>query len=191
MIDLGDASRWKDLIVLCAANNYDGIKLHDQHMAEHLAKFHPVLYVDPPISLLSGKKSTIAAKSLEGPRLRLVFPGLARLTPVVAPFPSRRGMTTLTTILTRRILRRVIAFLGANVAAMISGWPMYPVLGSCKERVSIYWAQDDFVGGAALLGLNAASLDRNERRSAAGADIIIAANSSVADAWRDRGYDPH
>ena len=186
----GTSGRWKDLIVLCAANNYDAIKLHDQHMGEQLAALGPVLYVDPPLSLLSARKNATAAKSLEGPRLREVRPGLARLTPVVAPFPSRPGMIGVTTFLSRRLLRQAVAKLGGNVKAVISGWPMNPVLGSCGERVKVYWAQDDFVGGAALLGMNANALDRNERKSAANADVIIAANPSVADTWRERGYDP-
>jgi teichuronic acid biosynthesis glycosyltransferase TuaH len=189
-IDNDGGRRWDGLLVLCAANNYDGIKLHDQHMAERLAALRPVLYVDPPMSLLTARRNPVAAKSLVGPRLRLQAPRMARLTPVVAPFPSRPGMTMLTTILVRRLLRRAVARLGGDVAATISAWPLNPVLGSCGERVKVYWAQDDFVGGAALLGLNADRLDSGERRSAREADIIIAANPSVAGTWRGRGYDP-
>src|SRR6266853_2442 len=42
-----DVGAWKNLVVVCAANRYDGIKLADQHMADHLAQWIPVLYVDP------------------------------------------------------------------------------------------------------------------------------------------------
>ena len=74
--------------------------------------------------------------------------------------------------------------------AVISAWPQYPVFGSCGEDVRVYWAQDDFVGGADLLGLNAKLIDTRERRVAATADLIIAANPVVADTWRDRGCFP-
>ena len=83
-----------------------------------------------------------------------------------------------------------IARLGGRVRAVISGWPQYQVFGSCAEQVRVYWAQDDFVGGADLLGLNARLLDRRERRVAASADLVVAANPVVADIWRSRGLDP-
>jgi teichuronic acid biosynthesis glycosyltransferase TuaH len=182
--------RWDGLVVLCAANSYDGIKLADQHIAEQLSRSLPVLYVDPPVSRLTPTRNPQAARSLEGPRLRLQAPGLARLTPVVQPCPSRRGMTGVTTALLRRYLRAATGRLGGYVRAVISAWPQYPVFGSCGEQVRVYWAQDDFVGGAALLGLNAKLLDTRERRVAASAGIIVAANPVVADTWRDRGRDP-
>jgi len=181
--------RWDDMVVLCAANSYDGVKLADQHVAEHLARLVPVLYVDPPISRLSPllKPKSVSLGKEVG--LRLQAPGMARLTPIVAPLASRRGMTVVTTALARRHLRNATARLGGQVRAVISAWPQYQVFGSCGEAVRIYWAQDDFVGGAALLGLNAARLDAQERAVAAGASLILAASPVVADTWRTRGLE--
>lgn len=180
-------SGWDDVIVLCAANRFDGIRLADQAMAEHLAALGPVLYVDPPLSLLRARR---AGAGRDAPALRLQAPGLARFTPVVPPFPSRPGMARLTTAICRGLLRQATAGLGGRVAAVISAWPGYPVLGSCGERTRVYWAQDDFVGGAQLLHLNAAALDKAERRSAAAAHLIVASSPAVADTWRRRGYEP-
>jgi teichuronic acid biosynthesis glycosyltransferase TuaH len=182
--------QWDGLLVLCAANNYDGIKVADWHLAAHLSRLVPVLYVDPPMSRLTPARHPEAADALRSPRLRLQEPGLARLTPVVQPFPSRPGAAGMTSALTRRYLGRATARLGGRVRAVISGWPQYPVFGSCAEQVRVYWAQDDFVGGADLLGLNARRLDRRERRVAASADLVVAANPVVADTWRSRGLDP-
>jgi teichuronic acid biosynthesis glycosyltransferase TuaH len=95
-----------------------------------------------------------------------------------------------TSALTRRYLRRATARLGGRVRAILSAWPQYPVFGSCGEQVRAYWVQDDYVGGAALLGLNAAVLDRRERQVAAGADLVVAASPVIADTWRSRGLDP-
>jgi len=182
--------QWDGLLVLCAANNYDGMKVADWHLAAHLSRLVPVLYVDPPMSRLTPARHPEAAGALRSPRLRLQEPGLARLTPVVQPFPSRPGAAGLTSALTRRYLSRATARLGGRVRAVISGWPQYPVFGSCAEQVRVYWAQDDFVGGADLLGLNARLLDKRERRVAASADLVVAANPVVADTWRSRGLDP-
>ena len=81
--------RWDSVVVLCAANSYDEIKVADQHMAEHLSTLTPVLYVDPPLSHLSHLRNPSIASSLNGPRLRMITSRLARLTPVVQPCPGR------------------------------------------------------------------------------------------------------
>jgi teichuronic acid biosynthesis glycosyltransferase TuaH len=189
MIPAG-SGQWDGLIVLCAANNYDGFKMADWHLAEHLSRVAPVLYVDPPMSALAPMRHPETVHALPNPRLRLQRPGLARLTPVAQPFPSRRGTAGMTSALIRGYLRRAVVRLGGQVRAVISGWPQFPVFGSCGEQVRAYWAKDDFVGGAALLGLNARMLAARERRVAAGADILLAASPVVAATWRSRGFDP-
>lgn len=185
-----EPGRWENLIVLCAANCYDGIKLADQHMAEHLSVLGPVLYVDPPLSLLTPLRAAQAVQALDGPRLRTLAPNLARLTPVVQPGPSRRGLASLTSALARRHLRHATSMLGGNVMAVVSAWPLYPVFNSCGERLRMYWAQDDFVGGADLLRMDRRQLDKQERRVASIADLIVAASPVVAATWRDRGFAP-
>jgi teichuronic acid biosynthesis glycosyltransferase TuaH len=175
------------LIVLCAVNPFDGMKMADRHLAEQLASLAPVLYVDPPVSPLA----PLRRRGRAAPRVGLHSrgPGLTQLTPVVAPFPSRRHMTALTTALTRRYLRWAVAQLGGDVLAVIAGWPHFPVFGCCGEKVRVYWAKDDFVGGAALLGLDGGMLARREPRVAASADLVVAASPTVADTWRERGLD--
>ena len=142
--------------------------MSDWHLAWHLSKLAPVLYVDPPMSRLTPLRNQERPRTA-GARLRLEGPGLARLTPVVHPFPSRPGTTGMTSALIRHYLRRATARLGGRVRAVISGWPQYSVFGSCEEEKLIYWAKDDFVGGSALLRLNAKMLDRRERQVAASA----------------------
>lgn len=103
-----------------------------------------------------------------------------------AGVPNAAGMGTVTNGLVRRDLRMAVSRLGGRVQAVSSAWPRWQVFGSCGEQVRAYWAQDDFVGGAVLLGLNAELLDSGERRVAATSDLIIAANQVVADTWRNR-----
>jgi teichuronic acid biosynthesis glycosyltransferase TuaH len=175
---------WDELIVICAANNYDGIRLADQHVADHLSRLRPVLFVDPPISHFT-KGPGVA--SLKEPRLRMVSPSLARFTPVVQPYPARRGMLAITNPLLRMLVRRATNRLAGKVAAIVSAWPMHPIFGSCDERISVYWAQDDFVGGATLLGQEASRLLAWEQRVATMADVVVAANPLVQDRWRSFG----
>jgi teichuronic acid biosynthesis glycosyltransferase TuaH len=182
--------RWRDLIVLCATTSFDGMPMGDWHLARALSRLAPVLFVDRPTSPLTPLRRPATFGRMTKPGLSVLGPRMARLVPIVAPGLSRPGSVDLATVLLRGYLRRAVAALGGSVAAVISGWPLYPIKGACDERVSVYWAKDDFVGGAALLGVNEALLDRQERRVATVADLIVAANPLVAQTWRLRGLDP-
>jgi glycosyltransferase involved in cell wall biosynthesis len=122
----------------------------------------------------------------------------------VQPCPERSGLNRLTSTLVRRQIRRATARLGATARpgatarlggtarpggtarGVVSAWPLFDVFGSCREQARIYWAQDDYLGGASLFGLSAQYLAARERAVAASADRIIAANPLVAGTWRDR-----
>ena len=99
---------WDGLVVLCAANNWDDVKLADRHMAERLSAHAPVLYVDPPMSRLTRFNKPSVASSTQRPHLRLVAPRIARYTPVVAPKPFHPAMTALTSGIVRWQLSRVV-----------------------------------------------------------------------------------
>jgi teichuronic acid biosynthesis glycosyltransferase TuaH len=180
---------WDHMVVLCAANSYDGIKLADQHMAEQLSRLAPVLYVDPPVSRVARAQDKRTVRLVKNPGLRQEKPGLVRLTPLVQPFSSQRGLVTVSGALIRHHVRKAVAHLGGQVRVIISAWAQHDVFRACAGASSIYWAQDDFVGGADLLGLNAGLLDVRERAVAAAANLIVAANPVVADTWRTRGLE--
>jgi teichuronic acid biosynthesis glycosyltransferase TuaH len=181
------SSKWDGLIVLCAVNNYDGTRMADWHVAQCLSRLAPVLFVDPPMSPVG-----LLRRNIPIPRtpLRLEQPALARLTPVVGPFPTRRAATALTAGLAKAYLRRAVARLGGRTRAVISSWPQHAVFGACSEQVRVYWARDDFVGGAGLLGLDSDLVAECERHIAATADVVVAATPAVASTWRERGLRP-
>jgi teichuronic acid biosynthesis glycosyltransferase TuaH len=175
------------MVVICAANRFDGIKVADQHIAEHLSKLVPVLYVDPPTSWAASTGAGLLHASAYKSPLQMVGPSLARLTPVVQPGASRRGLTSVASALTRQHIRHATQRLAGRVQAVVSAWANFPVFDSAGERLRIYWAQDDYVGGAALLGFNAQRLEAQERGVAEAAHVVIAANPVVAETWRARG----
>jgi teichuronic acid biosynthesis glycosyltransferase TuaH len=177
---------WDGMVVICAGTSWDGIWFPEKHIADRLASYAPVLYVDPPVSPLSPRRLPELAPSLEGPRLRLLRPGLARLTPVVLPGMRRPGMQRVTEALVRRALRAAVSYLDADVRAVVTASPDVP-FGECGERARVVYATDDFVAGAALMGVGEAQIRRNERRLAEEADLFIAASSALADHWRSLG----
>ena len=185
---------WNGLIVLCAANNWDVVKLADRHMAERLTAHAPVLYVDPPISRLTRFKNPAVAASVRRPHLRMVAPRIARYTPIVAPKPGHPAMTALTTRMVRRQLRCAVRNLGGQVHAVISTSVSLNVYGACGEQHRVYWWQDDPVAGAAYWSAGAGRLDRaeerlarDEDRLARSSDLIVAVNENAVARWQDRG----
>jgi teichuronic acid biosynthesis glycosyltransferase TuaH len=184
----GAPARHDGLIVLCANNNYNAVKVADHHLAERLAHLAPLLYVDPPMSRFAPRHDPRVAPSLEGPRLRREEAGFWRLTPVVAPFPMRPGMHAITQFLVRRMLARAVGSIGLEVRSMISSWPTLDVFGACGEKQRVWWAQDDFSALARLQGDRADKAAASERARAASGDAVIAANPVVAERWEREGH---
>ena len=180
---------WRNLVVFCASTPWDGNRFPDQHIAERLTRWAPVLYVDPPLSVLSAHRHRESAAALEGPRLRLLDQRLARLTPVVVPGKSRRPIRAVTDVLTRRAIRRAVARLGGDVAATVAA-TVLPVFGAAGERRSVFYGTDDYAAGAALMGLDAHWVRRRESEAKARADIVIVVSEHLARTWRTADLDP-
>jgi teichuronic acid biosynthesis glycosyltransferase TuaH len=180
---------WRDLIVFCAGTPWDGNRFPDQHMAERLAAYGPVLYVDPPISHLSARRSPELAGSLKKPRLRVIAPNLARLTPLVLPGMRRPGMSAVSDLLTRGILRRSVAAMGGSVCAVVVA-ALDNRFGTCGERLKVLYGTDDFVAGAALMGVPSGRLRRTEARLLREADVVVACSPTLVDKWAAMGCQP-
>jgi teichuronic acid biosynthesis glycosyltransferase TuaH len=179
----------QELIVLCAGNNYDTVRVLDQHMADRLGRLAPVLYVDPPLSHLSPRHNAQLAPALQGPRLRRMPPGFWRLTPVVTPFPMRPGLSSLTQYLVRRALSRAVRTIGLDVQAVVSAWPWLDIFGACNERLRVWWAQDDNAAGAELMGHAAGRIAAGENARIRQSDLIIAATPELDRRMRSEGHD--
>lgn len=177
---------WDNLTVVCAGTSWDGIWFPEKHIADRLTAYGPVLWVDPPVSPLSPRRNPDVAASLSGPRLRLVRPGLARLTPVVLPGMRRPGMEVVTELLVRRALRSAVTQLHCTVRAVVIACPDV-LFGECGEQLRVVYATDDFVAGAALMGVGVAQVRRNERRLAEQADLVVGVSQSLVDHWSALG----
>jgi teichuronic acid biosynthesis glycosyltransferase TuaH len=177
---------WENLTVVCAGTSWDGIWFPEKHIADRLTAYGPVLWVDPPISPLSPRRNPDVAASLEAPRLRLIRARLARLTPVVLPGMRRPGMQLATEFLVRRALRSAVAQLGGSVRAVVIACPDV-LFGECREQLRVVYATDDFVAGAALMGVGAAQVRRNERRLAQQADLVVGVSQPLVDHWSALG----
>jgi teichuronic acid biosynthesis glycosyltransferase TuaH len=184
-----DRGRWDGLVVLCAANSWDEVKLADRHMAEHLAALAPVLYVDPPISHLTRFNAPEVAGSLKRPRLRTVAPGIARYTPLAPPKPMEPAMLPLTNRIVRHELRSAVRRLGGRVEAVVTTWLFVDAYGACGERVRAYWWQDDPVAAAALWRRSPERLAEGDQRLSQTSDLVVAVSEGVVEDLRSKGVE--
>ena len=173
---------WDGLVVVCAGTRWDRIPSSEHHIADHLTKWTPVLYVDPPTSPLAVLRNLAIA----GPMLQVLRPGLARLTPVVLPGLSRPGMVRVTQELMRLYIRWAIGRLGgqARVRVLASDLPVYERRSSERR---VLFATDDFAAGAELMGLSRNQIRRHEARLARESDLVIAISEPIAEKWRAVG----
>jgi teichuronic acid biosynthesis glycosyltransferase TuaH len=159
------------VIVYFGGTGYDGVAGTDRRMADELSTLTSVLYVDPPRSVLTPLIHPHLAGSLRGPALREVRAGLWWLTPRVLPGAQRPGMRTLTDALIRRAARRATARLGLRVPAVVVAGTG-DLLGAVPGARSVYYATDDLVAGAALMGHSARHLRAAQTRQVARADAV-------------------
>ena len=174
---------WNELIILCGGNPWSGIKLADQQLAERLAEHLPVLYIDPPQSIVRRRPRFDQSRD-EAARFVRISPNVACYRPLAPPAPSRLGMASLTAALLRRLLRRLVG--KSSVHAVISAWTQYPVFGTCGELVSVFWAQDNFSAAARSWGLSPERIARAEFARVKEADLVIAANTVTYDRWQQQ-----
>ena len=178
---------WNGMIVVCAAVRWDGVRMQDRQMAEHMRALAPVLYVDPPVSHLTRFKNAAVAESVRRPRLRILEPGLARLTPVVPPKPTHPLVKPVAERLTRRQLSRAVRSLGGNVQAVVTAWLFMDVYGACSEKWRVYSWSDDPVGAAELWGHRPERLAAADERLARASDLIVAVSEGGTHRMQEQG----
>lgn len=174
---------WDGAVVLVAGTPWGGVISFERHMALELSAYAPVIYVDPPLSPISGWRDPRLRPALERPRLRLMAPGVARLTPVVPPGPSRPVLRDVAARVTRHAVRRATRRLGGDVHALVVATPV-PLFGACGERRRVFYGTDDYASGADLMALDATWLRRQQERLLAEADTVVAVSPVLVERWR-------
>lgn len=178
------ARDWSRLLVFFGGTAWDGNRFPDQHMAERLVRYTPVMYVDPPIS---------AARALAGggpravrPRLSQLQENLLRLTPVAPPLPQRWAIRPLTKAITRRTTESALAALGTRADIVVVGG-LTPSLRLIPAGRRVLYGTDDFVAGAHLMGLSQSWLEKLERDQVSAADLVVAVSDVLLHKWSSYG----
>ncbi|TDD82360.1 glycosyltransferase, partial [Actinomadura rubrisoli] len=172
---------------------YGGVAGTDRQLADRLSTLVPVLYVDPPVSVTTPLLHPHLADSVKGAALRRLGPGLWRLCPRVLPGAYRPGMHRVTNALVRRAARRaarrVAAELEERVEAVVVA-ASADLLGAVPGARTLFYATDDLVAGADLLGLPRKRLAAARARMLARADEVAVVSPLLRDLFREQGRDP-
>jgi len=177
------------LTILSAANSFDRERFADHQLARALATQGRVLYVDPPTSPFVPGQNGHARFGLGGRRLTQVAPNLYRYSVRSLPGPERPGVAPLTAAMMRRGIRHAAAAIGGPIGVHIAASVLLPVFDPTVERASIFWYQDDFVGGAELMGVDPERNRRGEEALIRGANRVVAASPVLVDRCAALGVD--
>ncbi|XVU29478.1 glycosyltransferase [Actinoplanes sp. CA-054009] len=180
-----------DLIVYFSGSRWDGPPGHDRNMASALSRFNPVLFVEPPVSALTSLKRPELGSLMDGPRLRVLNPRLAHLVTPVVPGHSRPGLHRLVPPMVRRATSRAVSQLfpggSAPLAAVVSSRVEDPGF-DLPARRRLFYATDDLVAGAGMLGLPRERLLAEERRSLQRADAVAVVSESLQKRYAGDGF---
>ena len=183
-----DPADWRGLIVLCSGTSWDGAYLSDKHLALRLSRYAPVLFVDPPMSVLTPLRRPGLRSKVFAPRLSRLGPRLARLTPFSLPGVSRPVLRDVAIRATRAALRRTVRDMGCTPKAVIVG-SLDDLFGACGESVRLLWGTDDFTAAGRLMNISTGWLERRERDQLAKADVVVSVSEHLAQRWRGLGQD--
>lgn len=181
----------REVVIVCAATPWTGHRGSDHHIADHLRDRTAVLWVDPPVSHVTLARSR-TLHLLRGPRLRVLAPDLAVLSPLVLPAMRRPIMNGITERLVRHQIRRAIRTLGvtSSVRIVASDLMLFEevrrgaaAVSGSKPETRVLYAMDDLAAGAELIGVPATRIRRNENRQGARSDLVIAVSPALRDKW--------
>ena len=165
------------VVVYLAGAPWHAVAGTDRHLATALGRIRPVVWVDPPVSIVSRIR-----RRLSVPTTSEVAPGVTRLHPIAPPGVTRPAMRTVSRWWSHALVRRHLRRTGAAVDAVVASSPE-PLLAPWRTSSAhrIYFATDDFVAGSELLGLSAHYLADARTRNVFAADTVLAVTADLAD----------
>lgn len=177
----------RDVAVVFAGTPWGSAPMPDHHVARRLAERLDVVYVDPPLSLVSLLRIPETREARRGGVAREVAPGILRVTPWVVPGLTRPGLRV---VARRQVARRVAKVLDERNLRAVAAIHAAPLasLGATADARTMLYGTDDWVAGAELMGQDRDWITENENRLLAAADVRVAVSPALATRWESLGY---
>jgi glycosyltransferase involved in cell wall biosynthesis len=170
--------------------SWDAIRGTDRHLAVAMTRHARILWVDPPVSPLTPAQRRGGTRRVLKPLLSIVNDQITRLTPTALPGLTRPGVRATTDVLVRTQVMWALRRMAIRPVAVVATH-LNDVLGRWGDGVvNVLHGTDDYVAGAALMGLSADWLRIKERRALAHADVVTVVSPQLAQRWAALGADP-
>lgn len=169
-----------------AGTPWDGVTGTDRRLATALSESVPILWVDPPVSVKRIWAARRAANAVIG--LDQVAPGICRLRAIAPPGFTRPWISSIASWILRSRVRATVRAGNIKVQATVLTSPQGDLpRGSTGLRV--YYITDDWLAGAAMMGLSERWVSRNIARNLDRADLTAAVSPDLLKRYAMRS--PH
>jgi teichuronic acid biosynthesis glycosyltransferase TuaH len=172
-------------VIYCAGSSWDAPAGTDRHIASHLSKWAPVLYVDPALSIRPRN-----LQKLKKPRLQKINNALFRFTPWITPGATRWGLRKLSMLTAQKSIQHAIRPIDSSVRAVIVA-SLDDLFCICTRGTRVFFGTDDFVSGASLMRLSHDWAIQREAAQLRAADTIVVVSDPIAERWGRMGYNTH
>ena len=177
-------------LVWFAGVSWDAIRGTDRHMVSAMTRYADILWVDPPVSLLTSAQNRFGVARTLKPLISVVDRRVTWLTPMGLPGLSRPLVRATTAPLVRAQMHWASRRTDIQPLAVVASH-LEDVLGRWGDGViNVLYGTDDFVAGAELMGLSAHRLRMLERRAVAKADVVVVVSPELAARWAALGAEP-
>lgn len=172
------------IIILMAGSRWENTRGTDHRLAEALAKRTAVLWVDPPVPV-AGPASAGRPPLRPGYALDGIKPGLLRLRVAVPPGFTKPVLRNIAGRLVGRALQATLADLPMDPCAILLLSPRETFPKGIPGRKVLH-VTDDWVAGAAMMGLSAENVAATLQRNIDEADNVCIVSPSLSELVTDR-----
>ena len=162
-------------LIYAAGAEWNAMAGTDRQLVAALARHHPVIWVDTPVSALRSR-DRISPVTVTTP-----LPNVTRLSVIGPPGLSRPMIRTIAHWWGLSVLQRYLRREQLRPLAVIASTPA-PVLPGLKSLpgTKVYFATDDFVEAAAIWGVGAEYLRRSREANLKASDLVLAVAPGLA-----------
>ena len=173
----------RPLLVICTGTAWTSIAGSEYHLARALTRYADVLWVDPPISVLTPSSRRQDHECSFWPTLHSILPRLMRLVTVALPGHSRPGVNVVTGNLVRAQIRWALRRIRRPPSVVVACTLNDVLRGWAPGVLRVLYGTDDYVAGARLMGLSEHLLLKREQRQLSNTDLVVAISPALTERW--------